>query len=203
MSSTISPASAIRHTVQTKRLVLPKSHAAPVPSEAALVHAISTRCEQFSLGSAAMVDAIRRERAVTILLNVSAAESSTGGVAGWRCTRGARGLDLVPLGFTSELREISAERGDVLIACDPSGESEVIFQLVSSAARQGATTISISGANPNLLAARATFPIRVPITAPARPQTTITVLRHLVQSAGSALEGSPPGMPAWRRVGLL
>jgi hypothetical protein len=183
-------------------LVWPRTQPHPA-NDSAVAPAICAHSDDFSLASAAIVTALRQDREVTIALSVVETPGANGKLIGWRCVRGVQGIDLVPMDFGSEPFGLAVKPRDVLVACDPWGEAEGLFQMARTTALRGATTIAITGDRPNLLAAQATHVVRVPIELPSRPRAIITVLRHLVQAAGASLVATPPGTPAWRRVGLL
>jgi DNA-binding MurR/RpiR family transcriptional regulator len=87
-----------------------------------------------------------------------------------------------------------ADRGDVLVVCDPWGDCDLLCWALRTATRYGMTTISITTDQPNILAVLANHAIRVPVTTPFRREFVITALRHLVHTAGTSL------IPARRRA---
>lgn len=172
-----------------------------LPATESLLRSLSATSEGFAYGSTALAAALTAQRQATIVANVSDDAANLPKLSCWRCRHDERGLDLVPFGFDAwaardrRNADDGAARlvadggpGDVLIACDPWGDSDLLCRALRIAAHRGMTTVAITSEQPNLLAALASHAVRVPVTMPYHQELVATALRYLVQTAGGALE---------------
>jgi hypothetical protein len=162
---------------------------------------LSATSEGFAYGSTALASALNDGRSGTIAANMSNEATGLPNLSCWRCRHEERGIDLVPLAFDAwpaydpgKLDSAAARligdgrQGDVLIVCDPWGDSELLCWALRIASHRGLTTVAITTDRPNLLAALASHAVRVPAAGTFQPEFVATALRYLVQTAGGALE---------------
>lgn len=169
---------------------------APLATEA-MLRQLGATSEDFAYGSTALAVALRERRRAVIAASLSPAPR----VSCWQCDHDEHGIALHPLalgdahldGFDAAAAQLvgGSTRGDVLVACDPLGEHELLCRALRLAARQGVTTIAITADQPNLLAALATHAVRVPA---AHRDAVAAALAHFVQTAATSL------VPLARRV---
>lgn len=177
------------------------------PTAEAMLRQLSAGSEEFAYGSTALAAALKERRRVVIAANMNREESGLPNLSCWQCTHDDQGIDLHPFAIDpwtgpdhSHVEWRAAQivgnstRGDVVVVCDPWGDSELLCWALRTASHHGVTTIAITTDQPNLLAALAVHSIRVPVTAPFRREFVITALRHLVQTAGTTL------VPARQRI---
>lgn len=168
-----------------------------------MLHQWSATSEGFAYGSTALAAALTEDRRATIAANVIERDGEFARVACWHCRHNDRGIDLVPRDSRADTSTRSADievgaahlvgdggPGDILIVCDPWGESDLLCWSLRFAAQRRMTTVAITSDLPNFLTALADHAVRVPATPSHRQEIVVAALRFLVQTAGSALEAN-------------
>jgi len=153
-----------------------------------------------SFGATAIATALERLNTVSIVANLTNPSAKPDQFRCWRCARNGAQIHLeaypeIPAGTIAPPTSISGtERltldsgdGDILIVCDPWGDNESLCRALQTGTRNGVGSVSITGDQPNLIAALAQHPVRVPVARPSRPEFVVTVLRHLISLAAAEL----------------
>ena len=165
----------------------------------AMLRQLSGSSEGFASGSTVMAAAMAAQRQVVIVVNINHDAVSLADLSCLRCTYDEQGIQLSNIANSStKSTNLKGEQwvdqllgegaiGDLLIVCDPWGDSELLCAALQSANHRRIATVAITTDQPNLLAAIAQFSIRVPVTEPYRRKFVITVLRHLMKRAGVGL----------------
>jgi hypothetical protein len=159
---------------------------------------LSLSSEGFAYGCTALASALHDERRVVIAASLTDAYASSWRLSCWSCAYDEHGIALqsmsVALGELAMSPAWGASRiighggaGDVLIACDPWGENDLLCWALRLAPARGVTTIAVTADHPNLLAALAGHAVRVPATPATRRAYVIAALQHIVQTAGTSL----------------
>jgi hypothetical protein len=168
---------------------------------AGTIQMLRTTSESFAYASTALAAALNNRRLATVAARLSEAATSLSELSRWHCLYGESGIELVsfeaepagaPRNLASEAESLLGSSGpeDVLIACDPWGDSELLCWALRVAAMRRVTTVSITSDQPNALAALATHAVSVPAPEDARQEYVAAALRLLVQTAATAMESS-------------
>lgn len=170
----------------------------PITTDA-MLRDLSANSEGFAYGSTALAAALDKRHHATVAAHLPQATGGVAELSRWECRSAEHGIELAPLTLrrgTGSL-EIDADDllgaggpGDVLIACDPLGDNELLCWTLRLASYRRMTTVALTDEQPNLLAALATHAVRVPTPAGARDAFVTAALRFLVQTAGGAMASS-------------
>ena len=177
-----------------------KTPLAPAPvSPAAMLRDLSANSEGFAYGSTALAAALNEGQRATVAAHLPRTADSRPELSRWECRFTEGGIELAPVRLrrgTGSL-EIDADAllgadgpGDVLIACDPGGDNELLCWTLRLASYRRVTTVAITHEQPNLLAVLATHAVRVPAPAASQDAFVAAALQYLVDTAGGALESS-------------
>ena len=168
----------------------------PANAHFAMLRQLNASSEDFANSSVALTKALQARRSVVVAVNMNPTPISGSTLTCWTCTHDEQGIELRPIDTGDFDREAvkgdvwadqllgTGKRGDALVVCDPWGDHELLCWALRLATRREIATISITTERPNLLSVLSHYSIRVPRTEPWSRDPVITVLGHLVQTAG-------------------